>query len=193
MRSLFNLLIVLIIGFTVGGLSAAYLIERTYGLGAINIGPWSAWPFVGGAEIDPYTIARATSDGTIPLGAAEGLSFEALNDKSGQALRQNCRYLVSGKASAARLWTMTAYDKTGNLAVENDALKSAIFSGDTFRYPDGSFQIKLSHAPQSGNWVPLNETGEFRLVMRLYDTPITSNSGLIEPTMPEIELVECAS
>lgn len=187
------MLVILLIGFSLGGLSAAYLTERTYGLGAINVGPWSAWPFVGGVEIDPYTTARVRSDGVIPLGAAEGLSFEALNDSSGKVLRQECRYVLSGDTSIARLWTLSAYDKSGKLTLVTDNKKSAIFSGSLLRFPDGSFTINLSHSPQSGNWLPLNDNGEFRLVMRLYDTPITSNSGLIIPTMPSIDLVECQS
>ncbi len=191
MRILAKILIVLIIGFVLGGLSASYLIQRTYGLGAINVGPWSAWPFVGGAEIDPYTIARTTADGSIPLGAAEGLTFEALTDSSGSKLRQACDYVVSGKTSTARLWTLAAYGPDGELVDAGERLVPAIFSGQTNRFPDGSFSIHISRIPQAGNWVPLGEKGEFRLVFRLYDTPITSNAGLIAPTMPDIERLGC--
>lgn len=191
MRSFVNIITVLVIGFALGGLSASFMIQRAYGVGAINIGPWSAWPFVGGAEVDPYTDARATSDGTIPLGAAEGLSFEATEDSNGSGLRQECRYILSGQTSTARLWTLSAYDTKGELVYDSGELKSAFFSGDVFRFPNGSFVINLSNVPQSGNWLPLGLSGNFRLVLRLYDTPVTSSAGLVEPIMPRIERRDC--
>ena len=69
MRNLINFIIVLAIGLIIGGVSSQMLIRESHGIGAIQVGPWSAWPFVGGEEVDPYTVARATADGTIPLGA----------------------------------------------------------------------------------------------------------------------------
>jgi len=193
MRLIINMMVVLVIGLTLGGLSASYLIQRAHGLGAINAGPWSAWPFVGGVEIDPYTAAQTTANGTIPLGAAEGLSFEAVSDSSGKDLQQNCNYTLSGNTSISRLWTLSAYDISGQLLFLENNIKSAIFSGDIIRYPDGSFNVQLSQTPRAGNWIPLLSDKKFKLVLRLYDTPITSNSGLIEPIMPEINLIGCDS
>lgn len=193
MRSFINIFFVILIGLLLGGLSANLALQRTHGIGAVNTGPWSAWPFVGGAEVDPYTSAKATADGTIPLGAAEGLAFEAITDQQGNALQKNCSYEIAGNTSAARLWTLSAYDLKGRLVVEEDNNLSSIFSGNITRYPDSSFLLKLSRVPQSGNWVPLNSTGKFKLILRLYDTPITNNSGAIDPEMPRIKRIGCDS
>ena len=193
MRTLINILIVIVAGLSLGGISANYALQRSHGIGAVNAGPWSAWPFVGGSEVDPYTVAKATTDGTIPLGAAEGLAFEAIEDAQGNRLRKDCHYEISGQTSAARLWTLTAYNAEGGLVVDNSDNPSAIFSGNIVRSPDSSFLVKLGDSPRSGNWLPLKEKGNFKLVLRLYDTPITSNSGLIDPQMPEIKFVGCNS
>lgn len=192
MRTIINIFVILAIGLGVGSVTANYSLDRTYSLGAINTGPWSAWPFAGGSEVDPYTNARFTADGTIPLGAAEGLTFEAITDSGGTPLRANCNYRVTGNTSATRLWTIAAYNDNGKLVREDVEGLSAAFSGRIIRFPDSTFNIKLSKSPRSGNWMGLEGNGNFKLILRLYDTPITSNSGVIEPTMPDIVLEECA-
>lgn len=191
MRSIINVAIVLLIGLALGGLSANFALQRTHGIGAVNTGPWSAWPFVGGAEVDPYTTAKATADGTIPLGAAEGLAFEAITDQSGKKLDRKCSYEVAGNTSSARLWTLSAYDNAGELIIRDSILVSAVFSRKLVRYPDSSFVVKISTSPKSSNWLPITGEGNFKLVLRLYDTPITSNSGVIDPQMPRIQLIGC--
>ena len=193
MRTLINIVTVLAIGLILGGLSANLALQRSHGIGAVNTGPWSAWPFVGGAQVDPYTSAKATADGTIPLGAAEGLAFEAINDQSGNTLLRECRYEVSGDTSAARLWTLSAYDQNGQLVVNKNELVSSVYSGNIVRYTDSSFVIKIGDQPSSGNWLPTQGEGSFKLILRLYDTPITSNSGVIDPQMPLVKLIGCAS
>lgn len=191
MRSLINITIVLSIGLIVGGLSANFALKKSHGIGAVNTGPWSAWPFVGGAEVDPYTSAKATADGTIPLGAAEGLAFEAISDQEGAALQKTCRYEISGNTSATRMWTLSAYNLDGSLIINEEAVVSAIYSGKIVRYPDSSFTVKIGPSPQSGNWIATTGKGKFKLVLRLYDTPITSNSGVIDPQMPRVKMIGC--
>lgn len=193
MRFFINTAIIILIGLILGGVSAYYSLQRSHGIGAVNAGPWSAWPFVGGAQVDPYTVAKATTDGTIHLGAAEGLAFEAKSDQKGEPLRRECNYEVSGNTSTTKLWTLSAYDTLGKLVLNNTQIVSALYSGNTIRYPDSSFILKMGERPQSGNWLPLKGKGELKLILRLYDTPITSNSGVIDPQMPRIKLLGCAS
>ena len=193
MRILVFFLSVIAIGLALGGVSAHLSIRQSHGLGAINVGPWSAWPFVGGAEVDPYTSARSAADGTLPLGAAEGLSFEATTDQQGNPLQRNCRYEISGKTPISRIWTVTAYSTDGKALVSQSGALTAFHSGNVVRYADSSFVIKLDDRPSSGNWLPLAGEGRFKLILRLYDTPITSNSGVIDPVMPRILPKGCIS
>lgn len=193
MRLLIFILSVIVVGLTLGGVSAHLSIRQSHGIGAINVGPWSAWPFVGGAEVDPYTSARAAADGTLPLGAAEGLSFEAATDQSGDLLQRNCRYEVVGKTPITRVWTLTAYSIDGNVIVSKTGDTAAFHSGNIVRFADSSFIIKIDDRPSSGNWMPMDGEDRFKLILRLYDTPITSNSGVIDPVMPKVVPKGCSS
>ena len=192
MKLLINLFIVFAVGLILGGTSAYYSIKQSYGVGAINVGAWSAWPFVGGVEIDPYTSARGTANGTLPLGAAEGLAFEAMEDNTGAPLERSCQYLLSGTTPPNRIWTLSIYDLDGQLAGSRDQTLPAVHSGNVIRFDDGTFRITAGRDPVSGNWMPINGTGPFKLILRLYDTPITSSAGLIAPQMPFIQRTGCA-
>ncbi|MDJ0613800.1 MAG: DUF1214 domain-containing protein [Rhizobiaceae bacterium] len=193
MRILVFFLSVMAIGLALGGVSAHLSIRQSHGLGAINVGPWSAWPFVGGAEVDPYTSARSTADGTLPLGAAEGLSFEATTDQNGDPLLQNCRYEIAGKTPITRVWTLAAYSDDGTAIEARTGAIAAFHSGNVVRFADSSFIIKIDDRPSSGNWMAIEGKDRFKLILRLYDTPITSNSGVIDPEMPKILPQGCTS
>ncbi|MEM9277753.1 MAG: DUF1214 domain-containing protein [Pseudomonadota bacterium] len=191
MRLATNLAIIFVIGLLIGGLTAQFAIQRTFGVGAISAGVWSAWPFVGGAEVDPYTAARSTVDGAIPLGAAEGLAFETLKDDQGNALLRECNYVLYGNTPAARFWTLTAYDLSGNVIKSADGTVAAVYSGTLVRAPDSSSRVTVSDQPGSGNWMRLEGKGTFKFVLRLYDTPITSSAGLSEPELLRLQKLEC--
>ncbi|MCF6320987.1 MAG: DUF1214 domain-containing protein [Rhizobiaceae bacterium] len=194
MRTILQILIVLTIGFLLGGGSAWYSIQRSHGIGAINIGSWTAWPFTGGNEADPYTLARVISDSTVPLGAAEGLAFEATEDMNGERLNLECNYVLEGRTPKAKLWTLTPYRqdgaalKTGKSKIEVPQYTN---SKRLLRYADGTFSIALGPQAAPGNWLATEGKGLFRLVLRLYDTPITASAGLISPQMPLIKKVSC--
>ncbi len=195
MRIIIQIIFVLAIGVVVGATSAWYSIQRSHGIGAINIGAWTAWPYSGGNQADPYTLARATSDSTIPLGAAEGLAFEATRDNDGQLLKLECNYLLEGNTPKAKLWTLTPYRQDGNSVRPADT--SSLIPHHTnstrlLRYTDGTFQIAIGPLPTPGNWLATHGEGAFRLVLRLYDTPITSNAGLVVPVMPKINNIGCS-
>ena len=96
MRLMVQILFVLAIGIGAGAATAWFSIQRSHGIGAINIGVWTAWPFAGGSQADPYTVARVISDSAVPLGAAEGLAFETVADEDGEPLRVNAERANGG-------------------------------------------------------------------------------------------------
>ncbi len=193
MRFLTSALFVLAIGLSLGGASAWYSIKTNHGFGAITAGPWTAWPFAGGASADPYTVAKVARDGTVPLGATEGLAFEARTDSNGEALTRDCDYTITGITPPSKLWTLAAYADNGSQIRPSRGGSSSLHSGKILRFTDGSFRIAVSARPQAGNWMSLSGNGGFYFVLRAYDTPVTSTSGLVTPQMPDINKTGCRS
>jgi len=192
-RLISSVLIVLAIGLALGGASAWYSIQSSHGVGGIKAGPWTAWPFAGGAAADPYTMAKVSRDGTIPLGATEGLAFEASADNAGEPLTLNCDYVISGITPPSKLWTLAAYTRAGEQTTAPSGGIPALHSGRMLRFSDGSFRVSVSSKPKPGNWLAVSGNGPFYFVLRVYDTPVTSTSGLVSPQMPNIIKQDCRS
>jgi hypothetical protein len=191
LRPLIVVLIIVVAGLTLGGVSAWYAIGRAQGFGAITIGPWTAVPFASAGEVDPYTIAKSVVEGSVPLGATEGLAFNATADSDGRELTMRCDYEIEGSTPAARLWTMVAYSSDGSAVQPAQGGVSSLWSGAILRYPDGSFRISVSRHPRPGNWLAIGSDGALRLTLRLYDTSVTGGSSLITPRMPSIRRGDC--
>lgn len=179
------------IGLVLGASTAWYSIKYNSGIGGIQAGPWTAWPFAGGAAADPYTMAKVSRDGIIPLGATEGLAFEAVGDDLDRPITRDCDYSISGITPPSKLWTLAAYGTNGNAISPAEGSSSALHSGKLLRFPDGSFRISVSKNPQPGNWLSITGEGEFYFVLRVYDTPVTSTSGQVKPQMPNIIRRNC--
>jgi hypothetical protein len=189
-RLLIDIAIALVLAVTVGVSTAWYAIDRGFIFGAVTAGAWTAWPAAGGADADPYSLATLARTGEVPLGAGEGIAFTAEDDSAGTPLSGTCTYEVVGQTPAARLWTLTAYDSDGRLMV-NAARRSGFHSREILRRPDGSFVITVSPEVAPGNWLPVGRVDHFRLVLRLYDTPLTTGSRIADLTMPDIRKERC--
>ncbi len=193
MRTIISILAIVVIGLTLGATSAWYLIRNNHGIGGIESGPWTAWPFAGGSEADPYTMAKVAREGTIPLGATEGLAFEANSDSQDLPLDLSCEYRIFGLTPPAKLWTLALYQPGGDLVRSRDGGIAAIHSGELVRFADSSFRIHISATPRSGNWLSVGGSGRFYIVLRVYDTPVSSSSRSVAPRMPGIVQEGCAS
>ena len=190
MRFLIDIAIAIAIAVVVGIASAWYAIDRGMPFGAVVLGDWTTWPGVGSATADPYSLATLARTGEVPLGAGEGIAFSADADHDGEPLVGTCSYRLVGQTPPGRLWTLTAYDGEGRLMV-NPARRQGFHSREIVRKPDGSFEIIASTEVAAGNWLPLGRTDRFRLVFRLYDTPLTTGS-MAEATMPQILRDSCS-
>lgn len=190
MRFLIDLAVAILVATVIGVASAWFAVERGPLFGAVKVGAWTAWPAAGSPDADPYSLAVLARTGEVPLGAGEGLAFTAETDSTGEALTGTCQYEVAGQTPAARLWTLTAYDGEGRLMV-NAARRSGFHSGELLRNSNGSFVIGVSPDVQPGNWLPIGRVEHFRLVLRLYDTPLTTGGRLSDLVMPEIRRVRC--
>jgi hypothetical protein len=169
-----------LIGLVIGlGVTFAAL-RHGVGFGAVEAGPWTAWPKVGAANIDPYLRAALTRSGEIPLGSSEGVSFVARRDSAGRRLDGACDYTVSGQTPQARYWTLTAMTPDGHLFA-TPARRNGFTSSEILRAADGGFTIALSTNARPGNWLPLVYRRDFILVLRLYENEFSAGALAFEP------------
>lgn len=181
----------LVIAICGGGLSAWYALDMTHRLDALRVGPWVAYPSEGTQEANPYAKARMARNGDLPLGAAEGIRFIALEDTAGAPLRANCSYVVAGELPIARLWTL--YPSTDAIS-EPDAgpeRMRVLHSRSVLYESEGSVRIHTGPRPQPGNWLAHDGKNPLALVLTLYDTPVAANSSIAEIVLPDIKQVRC--
>jgi hypothetical protein len=160
-------------------------------LGAMSIGPWRAWPQIGGQDADRYARASVARSGELPLAAGEGIAFLASEDSQGAALSGQCRYRIAPIGPPARWWTLTLYDGARRLFA-NPAERYAFTSAEVVRGSDGEAAIVAALAAEPGNWLP-SPAGRFQLVLRLYDTPISTGLAAEEAVaLPAITAEGCS-
>jgi hypothetical protein len=185
-----NLAIAFVVAAVTGIGSAHLAIKQGRLFGAVSAGSWIAWPASGSLEADPYSLAVLARTGEIQLGDGEGIAFAATTDSDGDQLSGACVYRVSGETPAARLWTLTAYDAAGRL-MPNPANRTGYHSREILRNPAGGFVITVSADVAAGNWLPIGRPERFSLMLRLYDTPLTTGSQITSLIMPQVHKVGC--
>jgi hypothetical protein len=190
LRLLIDIAVAIVVATILGFSTAWIAVEHGRIFGAVTVGPWTAWPSAGGPDADPYSVALLARSGEVPLGAGEGLAFTATTDNQGEPLSGDCGYVISGQTPPARLWTLTAYDETGRL-MANAARRSGFHSREIIRRTDGGLAITVSPDVEPGDWLPIARAGRFQLVLRLYDTPLTTATEFVDIDMPRIDQERC--
>lgn len=185
LRAFLALFVTAFVGVAGGLWSAWWVIQRGEPFGAVEAGPWRAFPSIGTPDADPYSRAIVARLGLVPLGAAEGLAFTARTDSEGRSLDGACTYRISGDTPSARLWTLSATDRAGGV-LANQANRLVLTSREVLRDRDGQAVISVGAEVAPGNWLPISVPGPFQLVLRFYDTPAASQSlrtGLVLPSI----------
>lgn len=190
MRFFFHL--VLFFGISLGiGFGLSYLaLDKGALFGTVRVGPWLAWSEVGMDEPDPYTQAFVSRDGALELARAEGIRFVAKQDSAGQNLRRNCSYQLKGTMPSSALWTLLATDNEGK-SVTREGANLALNNSRLIREGNGSFLLHVGPILATKNWLNLQGSGPFSLILNLYDNAIFSNLDLGESLLPSIILEGC--
>ena len=177
---------------TLIGLGATYFaLTRGAAFGALKIGAWIAFPRTGTADADPYARASISRSGQLPTGLGDGVSFTATTDDKGQFLDGRCDVVLSGTTPTARFWTVTLYNADGQL-VANSVNRFGFTSQEIVRNADGTFEIAVTPRADTGNWLPTGGIERYRLMLRLYDTPVgVSTRAGKEVPMPAIRTESC--
>jgi hypothetical protein len=187
MRYLLHLLVFFSLAAAVGLGLTGLAVNRNLMFGEVREGAWVAYPSVGSIQADPYARASVARRGRIPLALGDGLEFVAALDDGGAPLRRDCVYAVKGAGLPARYWTIAAQATSG---VDNSTGRSAFTSAELLREEGGAYLITVSARARPGNWLASDGAGPFRLVLRLYDTPLATRgaqaSALPFPTVTKV-------
>ena len=177
---------------TLIGLGATYFaLTRGAAFGALQIGAWTSFPRTGTADADPYARAAIARTGVLPVGLGDGVSFTATTDDKKQFLDGRCNVVLSGTTPTARFWTVTLYGADGQL-VANSVNRFGFTSQEIVRNADGTFEIAVTPRASTGNWLPTGGIERYRLMLRLYDTPVgVSTRAGKEVPMPTIRTESC--
>ena len=116
----------------------------------------------------------------------------AASDSAGAMLTARCEYRVAGVAPAARGWTLAT--RESEAASSNDQRpRPTVTSSEALRDQEARLAIAVGRTARAGNWLPLRGEGEFALVLRLYDTPISAlNAAVAAQDLPRIERLGCS-
>lgn len=191
LKTAFITFVVLAISIVGGGASVWYTLKANESVGAVTIGAWTAFPFLGTPDADPYSRARVAREGLLALGRAEGLSFSAQRDTAGEALRRECSYRIEGPVPSARFWTLYAADDAGSVIRAGARRSGALHSYQLIRLADNSVAITAGAHPAPGNWLALSGSGPMTLVLTFFDTPIASSTGASDVVLPSIVRGAC--
>lgn len=158
--------------------------------GALQVGPWAAWPQAGTAVPDPYTRAHLSRTGALQLGQSEGLQFIATTDSDGRPLLRRCRYRIDGTTPVATFWTLVALDPDGINIARPDSPPAS--NGTRIaRANDGSVVLYVSRSLAPRNWLEITGDGPFSLALTFYDTQIFAGFGTAVETLPAITREAC--
>lgn len=188
LATLVRLVVAVFLGVLLGLLVTIVTLDRVNK--SVVAGPWRGAP-LGGTQTDPYALAADSRASLLPIGTAEGLSFITETDSKGVGLAGRCDYLVKGSVPSTRFWTLSLLTPDG-FPVANPASHYAFTSADVLRINDEPLEINVSADARSGNWLPSGEAKHYVLMLRLYDTGLsTVGTVLRADDMPSIRKVGC--
>ncbi len=175
-----------------GGAGSVWLaLDRDFEFGTIAIGNWKAFSTRGTAGADPYSKARFSREADLALGSAEGLTFIARDDNTGEMLRLHCAYRIEGPLPPARFWTLHARDSAGKVIVPAGTRAPALHSYALLREGDNTVTTTVSRHAAPGNWLAVRGDGAFSLVLTFYDTAMASGARITEIDLPHVTRLGC--
>ena len=190
-RTPFLVALSLAIAFGLGVSSLWAALDRFDGLSRLAVGEWTAQPFAGMPQADPYSRARAAREASLPLGHGEGIALTATRDRDGRSLSRDCAYVISGETPPARFFTLHARDRDDRVIATGNLRAPALHSGQLLRETDGRAVISVGRMAAPGNWLPITGDGPMTLVLTIYDTPVVASATVGGVVLPSIRRERC--
>lgn len=189
-RTIFLTGLICVIALAGGAVSALYALNNFNGFNQLTIGQWHASPLYGSADADPYARAQRSRAALLPLGTGEGQRFTLTRDDSGAQLDPHCSYTLQGKTPTARFWTLHGSDLQDRPLVKKDGLPQNLHSKMIWFQDDSSFIISVSASAKPENWLAINSSRPYQLVMTIYDTDLGTSIGFENQQMPELKRIK---
>ena len=162
-----------------------FLIYAFAGIAGFVLGPMTVFPFfglsspieingwksnwtIGSEQANPYLRAYVAVYGLLALTKEEAVYFTTSVDADGNTLTETCQYEMTGADQPSRWWSITLYDKTGYLPMNEDGALSM----DATRANGTPWRVIISpDAPDGENavWVSSKNSETFDLTLRLYE------------------------
>lgn len=177
-------------GLALGLLATLVSLNSGYGFSPLRAGAWTAWPGVGGPDIDPYARAVIARSGEAPLARDQGLAFVAAEDDAGAPLEGACEYRIVDPTPAARYWTLSLATPDGGL-IDNPSGRYGFTSVDVLRREGGAFTLSIARSARPGNWLSPGDARNFILLLRLYDTSLDVDAKPHPDDFPKIVKLKC--
>jgi hypothetical protein len=137
----------------------------SFGLIPVEGSPlWQTRPLAIDSTALPYSLGNYLMSGQLPPPAAVR-DFQRAADDAGKVLAGSCAVELRGKMPAARWWTIAAVDTNGVAWANSGALTS----GGVIVEASGEVVVRISTAPQPGNWIRPPSSGAYRLALTLHD------------------------
>ena len=188
MRHAIAFILVSLAASIIGIGSAWFALQGDLKFQNVKIGQWNIWPKAADPSADPYTKAYLARTGKTWMSTTEGLAFFSNKDSKGEQYASNCEYKLTGIIPRGRLWTLSYFETGKNQGSTSPAY---ITSEDVIWSEDNRLEIFIAKTAQPGNWLPLTSKSSFSLVLRIYDTPLTSGALDAAIKTPLIERVSC--
>ena len=173
-------------GFDLGGLDLGGL-----DLGGAGAGGWYGNSVTGSVDADPWARAQVALTGLLALNKSQAIYFTTNVDAAGAALREDCRYQVTGGALPARWWSVTVYADDDYLPLNDD---DALSFDATEVQPDASGRwsaLVTSQRPAEGAWASSRKAGSYSLTLRLYQPSQAAQNNLAAIPMPVVTRRDC--
>ncbi|UXN04701.1 DUF1214 domain-containing protein [Bartonella sp. HY406] len=190
LRYIISVFIALIIAIPSGFYGSEYIFKNFGGFSQFSIGSWHAAPLAGTIEADVYAKAHRLALNNLTLGRAEGLTFHAWRDDNDQPLNSNCHYRIIGQLPSLRFFTLYAIDENAKPLNASPPYLTELNSDALIFESNGDIDIAISSTAKAGNWLYVARNKRYGLVMTLYDTPVASETGLVNPILPKIERIQ---
>ncbi|GAA4094967.1 DUF1214 domain-containing protein [Zhongshania borealis] len=180
----------LVLGITIGILSAQAALRKQLDAAALHNGPWRTLLATGAVDSNMYERAAIAVGGLLALSKEETLYYTAAEDSIGQPLQEHCTYHVLGKDPDARWWSLTAYAADHYLPQNTDNALS-IAKTTVERDENGQFDIIVSAIANPKNWISSRAAGNYSLTLRLYNPSAEVYKAPQSVELPVIQRENC--